>query len=64
MAILRMKEINAMDEETLNKKIEELKGELYVEKASIARGGKAINPGRIKELKRTIARILTVINLR
>jgi len=61
MAILRPKEIRAMDVEALLKKIEEMKAELNVELGAIAAGGRATNVGKIKEIKKTISRILTII---
>lgn len=64
MAILRIKEIREMDDAALDKRIKELREVLNAELGSVAAGGKASNPGRIKETKRTIARILTVKNER
>jgi large subunit ribosomal protein L29 len=40
-------------------RLNELKLELARERAQIAVGGSPSNPGRIKEIKKTIARILT-----
>jgi len=54
-----MKEIIAMDAKVLSEKLGELKRELSIERsAAHGVGGKA-NPGRIRELRRTVARILT-----
>ena len=61
MAIMRVKEIRAMDNAALLKKVDEMKEELNVELGAIAAGGRATNVGKIKEIKKTIARILTVI---
>ncbi|MFA6036452.1 MAG: 50S ribosomal protein L29, partial [Candidatus Micrarchaeia archaeon] len=59
MSILKMKEIVAMDATVLSEKLGELKRELSIERsAAHGVGGKA-NPGRIKEIRRTVARILT-----
>jgi large subunit ribosomal protein L29 len=60
MAILRSEEIRDMAEEEMNDKIFELRSELLSERSKIAAGGVADNPGRIKEIRRTIARILTI----
>ncbi len=60
MAILRMKEIRSMGKDELKKKLEEFKLELSKEEAS-AYIGAAKSPGRIRELRRTIARIKTVM---
>jgi large subunit ribosomal protein L29 len=60
MAILRSEEIRDMAEEEMDDKIFELRSELLSERSKIAAGGVADNPGRIKEIRRTIARILTI----
>lgn len=49
-----------MGAEALKGKLSELKNELRVDRGSVASGGKASNPGRMKELRKSIARILTV----
>lgn len=59
-----MKDINEMDAPTLKARLVELSNELNAEKGIVAAGGKATNPGRIKELRRTIARIHTVAQMR
>jgi large subunit ribosomal protein L29 len=61
MAILRVKEIREMSIEERRRKLEELRAELTRLKAMVRAGGSIENPGRIKELRRTIARILTVM---
>ena len=62
MAILRKTEIKNMDIKTLNEKLISLKKELIKINAQIAMGTLPENPGRIKEVKRTIARIMTKLN--
>jgi len=54
-----MKQIREMSREELKKKLNDLRLELMKERAQIAVGGSPSNPGRIKEIRRTIARILT-----
>ncbi len=61
MAIIKKKELKNMTKEELNKKLEELKLELMKERAS-AYAGVAKNHGKIRELKKTIARIYTFQN--
>jgi len=61
MAILRMREIREMTPDERRKKLEELRTELSRLKAMVRAGGSIENPGRIRELRRTIARILTVM---
>ena len=49
-----------MDEKTLKDKLRELSKELIKINAQIAMGTVPENPGKIKEIKRTIARIKTM----
>ena len=60
MAILRKKEIRKMDEKDINKKVGELKLELAKERANIKIGANVISPGRISEIRKTIARANTI----
>jgi len=60
MAILRAKEIRNMSDEQIEKQLKDLRNELLRERAITATGGAPENPGRIRELRRTIARILTI----
>jgi large subunit ribosomal protein L29 len=46
--------------EERSKKLTELRAELIRLRTTVASGGSVENPGRIRELKRTIARILTL----
>lgn len=46
--------------EELNKKLSELRLELLKEMGNVKMGRPVKNPGKIRELKRTIARILTI----
>lgn len=62
MAILKSKEISEMKQEDLLKKLSELKLEYSREKAIVEVGGTSSNPGRIKEIRRTIAKINTQLN--
>jgi large subunit ribosomal protein L29 len=60
MAILRVDEIRTMN---LNERLDELdklKLELIRERAIASAGGAPENPGRIKEIRKTIARIQTI----
>ena len=60
MAILRMKDLKKMDEKELDKNLSELRMELSKEKANVHIGASVTSPGRLKEIRRTIARIKTV----
>ncbi|MEM3700035.1 MAG: 50S ribosomal protein L29 [Candidatus Bathyarchaeia archaeon] len=60
MPIMRLKEIRDMSSEERMKKLTELKTELQRLKTMVKAGGTVENPARIKELRKTIARILTI----
>ncbi len=58
---LKIKEIESMGSEELKTKLEELKKELIKHNAQIATGTNPKSPGQVKVMKKTIARILTVL---
>jgi len=60
MAIIRLRELKEMDAKALSEKLAELRRELSIERGSTAGVGRTVNPGRIRAIKRTIARILTI----
>ncbi|VVB61180.1 50S ribosomal protein L29 [uncultured archaeon] len=60
MSILKLKEAREMPKENLDKKLSEIRLELAKELGKIRVGGVAENPGKIREMKKTIARILTI----
>jgi len=62
MSIIKPKEARKMSLEELDQKLNELKLELAKNKAQIIIGGAPENPGKIREIKRSIARILTIKN--
>ena len=62
MPILRLKDINNMSSEDRTKKLSELRAELARLKTMIRAGGAVENPARIRELRKTIAKILTIEN--
>ena len=62
MAIIRLKEIQAMSSEDRTKKLVELRAELARIRTMIKAGGAVENPTRVRELRKTIAQILTVEN--
>ncbi len=59
MPILRRRELKQMLPEERTKKLTELRTELVRLRTMVASGGTVENPGRIKEIRRTIARLLT-----
>jgi len=60
MPILRVKEIRDMPSEERRKKLNELRTELLRLKTMIKAGGTIEKPSRIRELRKTIAQILTI----
>jgi len=60
MPILRIKDIRAMSSEERREKLVELQTELARFKTMVKAGGSIDNPSRIRELRKTIARILTI----
>ena len=60
MAILYTEEIRDMTPAERQSELEEMETELLNAKAVQAAGGAPENPGRVKELKKTIARIKTI----
>jgi len=60
MPLLRTKEIRAMNAESRAKKLTELRDELMHERGVAAMGGAPPNPGKIRALRKNIARILTI----
>jgi large subunit ribosomal protein L29 len=60
MAILHTQEIRDMTPAEREAELEELRTELLNSKAVKAAGGAPDNPGRISELRKTIARIKTI----
>jgi large subunit ribosomal protein L29 len=60
MAILRVDEIRTMNFNERLDELDRLKLELIRERAIASAGGAPENPGRIKEIRKTIARIKTI----
>ena len=64
MAIIKKKQFKTLTHADLLNRLNELKLELAKEKGQINVGGSPSNPGRIKEIKKTMARILTELKKR
>ncbi len=62
MPIVRMDEIRDMSGEERERRLSELRTELVRMRTMVKAGGAVENPSRIRDIKRTIARILTVMN--
>jgi len=60
MPILRIKDIREMSSEQRRERLVELRTELARLKTMVEAGGSIDNPSRIRELRKTIARILTI----
>jgi large subunit ribosomal protein L29 len=60
LPILRLKDIDKMSSEDHAKKLSELRAELSRLRTMVGAGGAVDNPARIKELRKTIARMLTI----
>jgi large subunit ribosomal protein L29 len=59
---MRVKEINALSSEDRENKLLDLRIELARIRTMVNAGGAVENPTRIRELRRTIAQILTIQN--
>jgi len=60
--ILRKRELKQLLPEEREKKLTELRAELVKLRTSVKSGGNVENVGRIKEIRKTIARMLTLAN--
>jgi large subunit ribosomal protein L29 len=58
---LKVKEIRQMTPEEQKEKLKELKEELMHERGVSAMGGSSPSPGKIRQIRQSIARILTVM---
>lgn len=59
MAILKPRKIREMGEKEIMERLKELYLEMSKEMAASEIGGSVKNPGRIREIRRTIARVKT-----
>ncbi|QKQ98838.1 50S ribosomal protein L29 [Candidatus Nanohaloarchaea archaeon] len=64
MSELSISELREKDASELKQDLTDLQKELVQERGQIEVGGFADNPGRLGEMKKTIARIKTVLNER
>jgi large subunit ribosomal protein L29 len=64
MAIIRSSEIRQLSDIELQEQMEKLRIELIQHYGKVSAGGSTENPGRIRELRRTVARLMTEKNLR
>jgi len=60
MAIFKVDEIRNMSDEEIAEELRKLESDLVRERGIVVAGGAPEKPGRIKDIRRTIARIKTV----
>jgi len=61
---MKKRELKAMSETDLKKNMKELQKELMKLRAQVARGTPPENPGKIRAIRRNIARILTFLHMK
>jgi len=64
MSLLRMKELRALSDEDLRRKIADIENDLLRERGTAAMGGAPPSPGRLRALRTNVARALTVLSER
>ncbi|MEM5799717.1 MAG: 50S ribosomal protein L29 [Candidatus Aenigmatarchaeota archaeon] len=57
---MKKKDLKKMSDVDLDKQLKELRLELMKEKGNVEMGGNVKNPGRIRTIRKNIARILTL----
>jgi large subunit ribosomal protein L29 len=60
--IIRLKDIKGMSAEDRDKKLSELRAELARLRTMVRAGGAVENPARIRELRKAIAKLITIKN--
>ncbi len=61
---MKIKDLRALSTEALNGKLKDLKLDLAIEKRNISSTGVASKKIKLKEMKRTVAQILTLLKER
>jgi len=64
MSIIRLKDLKDMSKEKLEEKMVEVKRELMKAKTQVSSKQNPDKPGKMKELKKVVARIKTILNMR
>jgi large subunit ribosomal protein L29 len=64
MTLLRMKDLRALTDEDLRRRIGEIENDLLRERGVAAMGGAPPSPGRMRALRTNVARALTVLHER
>lgn len=60
MAIIKKSKLREMPDAELAAKLFEFRKELNAERGMLASGGRTSNPGKIRELRKSVARVLTL----
>jgi large subunit ribosomal protein L29 len=61
VTLLRMKDLRALENDDLRRKIAEIENDLLRERGVAAMGGAPPSPGRMRALRTNVARALTVL---
>jgi len=64
VTLLRMKELRALSDEELDRRIAEIENDLLRERGIAAMGSAPPSPGRMRALRTNVARALTVLSER
>jgi large subunit ribosomal protein L29 len=64
VTLLRMKDLRALSDEELERRIAEVENDLLRERGVAAMGGAPPSPGRMRALRTNVARALTVLRER
>lgn len=64
MAILKKSRMREMADSELQAKLFEFQKELNSERGLLAAGGKSSNSGKLRELRKSVARVLTILHER
>ena len=64
MTLLRMKDLRALTEDELHRRISDAENDLLRERGVAAMGGAPPSPGRMRALRTNVARALTVLSER
>ena len=64
MTLLRMKDLRALPDDELKRRIADTENDLLRERGVAAMGGAPPSPGRMRALRTNVARSLTVLNER
>ena len=62
MAVLRASEVRELSDQERRARLKELREELMHERGVAAMGGAPTSPGKIRQLRISIARIMTIMN--